>query len=87
MSVERFELVISFLRKNLVIHAFFLFCQNKYNLKGLDHGYAHARRHALQNKFVGSTINSKTPLLLQSFKIRRFVFTSVALAGPVILQY
>ena len=56
-------------------------------LKGLDHRYAHARRHALQNKFVGSTMNSKTPVLLQSFKIRRFVFTSVALAGPVILQY
>ena len=55
-------------------------------LKGLDHGYAHARSQALQNKFVGSTLNSKSPLLLQSFKIRRFVLTSVALAGPVILQ-
>ena len=56
------------------------------SLKGLDHGYAHARRQALKNKFVGSTLNSKSPLLVQSFKIRRFVLTSVALAGPVILQ-
>ena len=27
MRVERFELVLSFLRKNLVIHGFSLFCQ------------------------------------------------------------
>ena len=32
-------------------------------LKGRDHGYAHARRLSLQNKFVGSTLNSKSLLL------------------------
>ena len=35
-------------------------------LKGRDHGYAHARHLSLQNKFVGSTLNSKSPLPVQS---------------------
>ena len=56
------------------------------SLKGRDHGYAHARRLSLQNKFVGSTLNSKSPLPVQSLKILRFIRTSVALAGLVILQ-
>ena len=55
-------------------------------LKGRDHGYAHARRLSLQNKFVGSTLNSKSPLPVQSLKILRFIRTSVALAGLVILR-
>ena len=55
-------------------------------LKGRDHGFAHARRLSLQNKFVGSTLNSISPLLVQSLKILRFIPTSVALAGLVILQ-
>ena len=53
-------------------------------LKARDHGYAHARRLSLQNKFVGSTLNSKSPLLVQSLKILRSIPTSVALAGLVI---
>ena len=53
--------------------------------KGCDHGYAHARRLSLQNKFVGSALNSKSPLLVQSLKILLFIPTSVALAGLVIL--
>ena len=32
-------------------------------LEGRDHGYAHARHLSLQNKFVGSTLNSKSLLL------------------------
>ena len=55
-------------------------------LKGRDHGYAHARHLSLQNKFVGSTLNSKSPLPVQSLKILRFIPTSVALAGLVILR-
>ena len=55
-------------------------------LKGLVHDNAHARRLALQNKFVGSTLNSKSPLPVQSLKILRFIRTSVALAGLVILR-
>ena len=54
-------------------------------LKGLVHDNAHARRLSLQNKFVGSTLNSKSPLPVQSLKILRFIRTSVALAGLVIL--
>ena len=54
-------------------------------LRGRDHVYAHARRLSLQNKFVGSTLISKSPLLVQSLKILRFISTSVALAGLVIL--
>ena len=56
------------------------------SLKGLVHDNAHARRLSLQNKFVGSTLNSKSPLLVQSLKILRFIWTSVALAGLVILR-
>ena len=56
------------------------------NLKGLVHDNAHARRLSLQNKFVGSTLNSKSPLPVQSLKILRFIRTSVALAGLVILR-
>ena len=55
-------------------------------LKGLVHDNTHARRLSLQNKFVGSTINSKSPLPVQSLKILRFIRTSVALAGLVILR-
>ena len=55
-------------------------------LKGLVHDNAHARRLSLQNKFVGSTLNSKSPLPVQSLKILRFIRTSVALAGLVILR-
>ena len=55
-------------------------------LKGLVHDNAHARRFSLQNKFVGSTLNSKLPLPVQSLKILRFIRTSVALAGLVILR-
>ena len=55
-------------------------------LKGRDHGYTHACRVSLQNKFVGSTLNSKSPLPVQSLKILRFIPTSVALAGLVILR-
>ena len=55
-------------------------------LKGLVHDNAHARRLSLQNKFVGSTLNSKSPLPVQSLKILRFIQTSVALAGLVILR-
>ena len=56
------------------------------SLKGLVHDNAHARRLSLQNKFVGSTLNSKSPLRVQSLKILRFIRTSVALAGLVILR-
>ena len=56
------------------------------SLKGLVHGNVHARRLSLQNKFVGSTLNSKSPLPVQSLKILRFIRTSVALAGLVILR-
>ena len=55
-------------------------------LKGLVHDKAHARPVSLQNKFVGSTLNSKSPLPVQSLKILRFIRTSVPLAGLVILQ-
>ena len=55
-------------------------------LQGLVHDNAHARRLSLQNKFVGSTLNSKSPLPVQSLKILRFVRTSVALVGLVILR-
>ena len=55
-------------------------------LRGRDHGYAHARRLSLQNIFVGSALNSKSPLPVQSLKILRFIRTSVALAGLVILR-
>ena len=63
-------------------------CQRKPGkmLKGLVHDNAHARRLSLQNKFVGSTLNSKSPLPVQSLKILRFIRTSVALADLVILQ-
>ena len=53
-------------------------------LKGT--GSRYARRLSLQNKFVGSTLNSKSPLPVQSLKILRFIPTSVALAGLVILR-
>ena len=53
-------------------------------LKGLVHDNAHARRLSVQNKFVGSTLNSKSPLPVQTLKILRFIRTSVALAGLVI---
>ena len=49
---------------------------------GRDHGYVHARCLSLQNKFVGSTLNSKSPLPVQSLKILRFIRTAVALAEP-----
>ena len=39
--------------------------KNAGGLKGRDHGYAHARRLSLQNKLVGSTLNSKSPLPVQ----------------------
>ena len=55
-------------------------------LEGRDHGCAHARRLSLQNKCVGSTLNSKSPLLVHSLKLLRFIPTSVALAGLVILR-
>ena len=55
-------------------------------LKGLVLDDAHARRLSLQNKFVESTLNSKSPLPVQSLKILRFTRTSVALAGLVILR-
>ena len=54
-------------------------------LKGLVHDNAHARRLSLRIKFVGSVLNSKSPLPVQSLKILRFIRTSVALAGLVIL--
>ena len=54
--------------------------------KGLVHDNAHARRLSLPNKFVGSTLNSKSPLPVQSLKILRFIRTSVPLAGLVILR-
>ena len=41
-------------------------------LKGSDHGYAHARRLSLQNKFVGSTpFSSPEPLGLILTETRR----------------
>ena len=55
-------------------------------LKGLVHDNAHELRLSLQNKFVGSTLNSKSPLPVQSLKILRFIRRSVALAGLVILR-
>ena len=55
-------------------------------LKGRDHSYVHACRLSLQNKFDESTLNSKSPLPVQSLKILRFIPTSVALAGLVILR-
>ena len=55
-------------------------------LEGRDHGCAHARRLSLQNKCVGSTLDSKSPLLVHSLKLLRFIPTSVALAGLVILR-
>ena len=61
------------------------FLMTNVHLKGLVHDNAHARRLSLQNKFVGSTLNSKSPLPVQSLKILRFIRTSVALAGLVIL--
>ena len=64
-----------------------VFCATyKQILKGLVHDNVHARRLSLQNKFVGSTLNLKSPLPVQSLKILRFVRTSVALADLVILQ-
>ena len=54
--------------------------------KGRDHGYAHARRLSLRNKFVRSTLNSKSPLLMESLKILCFIPTSATLAGLVILR-
>ena len=52
-------------------------------LKGLVHDNAHARRLPPQNKFVGSTLHSKSPLPVQSFEnlsfysdIRRFGWSS-----------
>ena len=57
-----------------------------FRLKGLVHDNAHAHRLSLQNKFVGSTLNSKLPLPVQSLKILRFIPTSIALAGLVILR-
>ena len=65
-----------------------LYWKNKHfvGLKGLVHDDAHAHRLSLQNKFVGSTLNSKSPLPVQSLKILRFIRTSVALAGLVILR-
>ena len=62
-----------------------VFCSN-HDLKGLVNDNAHARRLALQNKFVGSALNLKSPLPVQSLKILRFIRTSVALAGLVILR-
>ena len=62
------------------------FSQHRTSLKGLVHDNAHARSFSLQNKFVGSTLNSKSPLPVQSLKILRFIRTSVALAGLVILR-
>ena len=56
------------------------------SLKGLVHDNAHTRHLSPQNKFVGSTLNSKSPLPAQSLKILRFIPTSVALAGVVILR-
>ena len=53
----------------------------QWDLKGLVHNNAHARRLSVQNKFVGSTLNSKSPLPVQSLKILHFIGTSVALAG------
>ena len=43
----------------------------------LRRNFKHARRLSLQNKFVGSTLNSKFPLLLQSLNFLRFIPTSV----------
>ena len=37
--------------------------RNDFTFKGCDHGYAHARGLSLPNKFVGSALNSKSPLL------------------------
>ena len=54
-------------------------------LKGLVHDNAHARHLSLQNKFVRSTLNSKSPLPVQSLKILHFIRTSVALGGLVLL--
>ena len=59
---------------------------NNIFLKGLVHDNADARRLSVQNKFVGSTLNSKSPLPVQSLKILRFIRTSVALAGLVIFR-
>ena len=56
------------------------------SFKGTGSDNAHERRLSLQNKFVGSTLNSKSPLPLQSLKILRFIRTSVALAGLVIFR-
>ena len=73
----------------LILDADFLFigsCISNVFLKGLVHDNAHARRLSLQNKFVGSTLNSKSPLAVQSLTILRFIRTSVALAGLVILR-
>ena len=53
--------------------------------KRLVHDNGHARRLSLQNKFGGSTLNSKSQLVVQSLKILGFISTSVALAGLVIL--
>ena len=55
-------------------------------LEGLVHDNAHARHVSLQNRFVGSTLNSKSPLPVQSLKILCFIRISVALAGLVILR-
>ena len=55
-------------------------------LKGLIHDNAHARPLSLQNKFIVSTLNSRSPLPVQSSKILRFIRTSVALAGLVLLR-
>ena len=64
-----------------------VFCATyKQILKGLVHDNAHERRLSLQNKFVGSTLHSKSPLPVQLLEILRFIRTSVALAGLVILR-
>ena len=58
---------------------------NDFTFKVRDHGYAHTRLLFLQNKFVGSTLNSKSPLLVQSLQVLLFIPISVALAGLVVL--
>ena len=52
----------------------------------LVHDNAHARCLSLQNEFVESTLSSKSLLPVQSLKILRFIRTSVAFAGLVILR-
>ena len=48
-----------FANQNLLLFCHSCCSGRRISLKARDHGYAHRRRLSPQNKFVGSTLNSK----------------------------